>query len=32
MPFSITVHHAVVDGMHIGQYVELIQALLDSRQ
>ncbi|MEL6924543.1 MAG: CatA-like O-acetyltransferase, partial [Bacteroidota bacterium] len=29
MPFSITAHHAVVDGMHVGQYVELIQSVLD---
>ena len=29
MPVSIHVHHALVDGYHVGQHVELFQTLLD---
>lgn len=29
MPVSIHVHHALVDGLHLGQYVEIFQKLLD---
>jgi len=29
MPVSIHVHHALVDGLHIGQYVDCFQKLLD---
>jgi chloramphenicol O-acetyltransferase type A len=29
MPFSIHVHHALMDGYHVGQYVELFQELMN---
>lgn len=29
MPMSVHVHHALVDGMHIGQFVDAYQELLD---
>ncbi len=29
MPVSIHVHHGLVDGYHVGQYVDLFQSLLD---
>jgi chloramphenicol O-acetyltransferase type A len=29
MPVSIHVHHALVDGMHVGQYVQAFQDLLN---
>ncbi|MEO6631291.1 MAG: chloramphenicol acetyltransferase [Mucilaginibacter sp.] len=29
MPMSIHVHHALVDGLHIGQYVDCFQALMN---
>lgn len=29
MPLSIQVHHALMDGRHVGQYFELIQELMD---
>lgn len=29
-PVSITVHHGLMDGLHVGQYVELFQQLLNS--
>lgn len=29
MPVSVTVHHALVDGYHVGQYVDLFQQLLN---
>ncbi|HET6975318.1 MAG TPA: chloramphenicol acetyltransferase [Pyrinomonadaceae bacterium] len=28
MPFSVEVHHALVDGLHVGQYLELFQEML----
>jgi chloramphenicol O-acetyltransferase type A len=30
LPFSIQVHHALVDGVHIGQYFKYLQEILDS--
>ena len=30
MPVSIHVHHALMDGRHVGEFVELFQQLLDS--
>ena len=30
MPFSVEVHHALVDGIHVGKLFELFQAKLDS--
>ena len=30
MPVSIHVHHALVDGIHVGEYIELFQSLMDS--
>jgi chloramphenicol O-acetyltransferase type A len=30
MPVSIHVHHALADGLHVAQFVELFQTLLDS--
>lgn len=29
IPFSIEVHHALMDGIHVGQFLEHFQALLD---
>ncbi len=29
LPFSVQVHHALVDGVHIGQYVETLQMMMD---
>ena len=29
LPFSVQVHHAFVDGIHVGQYFEKLQAFLD---
>lgn len=29
LPFSIQVHHALVDGVHIGEYFEIIEEMLD---
>jgi len=31
MPVSIHVHHALVDGLHIGQYVDCFQELMNKR-
>lgn len=31
MPVSIHVHHALMDGYHVGQYVELFQQLMNSK-
>jgi chloramphenicol O-acetyltransferase type A len=31
LPFSIQVHHALVDGVHVGKYVEQLQLFLDSQ-
>lgn len=30
MPFSVEVHHAMMDGYHVGQYYETLQRKLDS--
>jgi chloramphenicol O-acetyltransferase type A len=30
LPVSITVHHGLMDGLHVAQYIELFQQLLDS--
>ncbi|HUR99946.1 MAG TPA: chloramphenicol acetyltransferase [Pyrinomonadaceae bacterium] len=30
MPFSVEVHHALVDGVHVGKFYNLFQAKLDS--
>jgi chloramphenicol O-acetyltransferase type A len=30
MPFSVEVHHALMDGIHVGRYFELFQENLDS--
>lgn len=30
LPFSVQVHHALADGYHVGQYVELLQKYLSS--
>jgi chloramphenicol O-acetyltransferase type A len=30
MPFSVEVHHALMDGLHVGRYFELFQRNLDS--
>lgn len=29
LPFSVQVHHAFVDGLHVGQYFQKLQAFLD---
>jgi chloramphenicol O-acetyltransferase type A len=29
MPLSITVHHGLMDGFHVGQYIDLFQELLN---
>ncbi len=31
MPVSIHVHHALVDGLHVGQYIERFQQLLNTK-
>lgn len=30
VPFSVEVHHALMDGLHVGRYVARVQELLDS--
>lgn len=30
LPFSVQVHHALVDGLHVGQYFNLLQEFLDN--
>lgn len=30
LPFSVQVHHALADGLHIGQYVETLQKMMDA--
>jgi chloramphenicol O-acetyltransferase type A len=30
MPLSVQVHHALMDGLHVGRYFERVQAMLDS--
>jgi chloramphenicol O-acetyltransferase type A len=30
MPMSVHVHHALVDGLHIGQYIDCYQELLNT--
>jgi chloramphenicol O-acetyltransferase type A len=30
MPFSVEVHHALMDGYHVGRYFEVFQEKLDS--
>ena len=30
LPFSVEVHHALMDGLHVGRYVARVQELLDS--
>jgi chloramphenicol O-acetyltransferase type A len=30
MPVSIHVHHALVDGLHVGQYIDRFQELMNS--
>jgi chloramphenicol O-acetyltransferase type A len=32
MPLSIHVHHALVDGLHVGQYIECLQGLLNIQE
>jgi chloramphenicol O-acetyltransferase len=29
LPFSVQVHHALIDGFHIGKYIEKLQEYLD---
>ena len=29
MPVSVHVHHALVDGVHVGQYIEEFQKLMN---
>jgi chloramphenicol O-acetyltransferase type A len=29
MPVSVHVHHALMDGVHVGEFYELFQKLLD---
>lgn len=31
MPLSIHVHHALMDGFHVGQYIDLYQQLLSQK-
>ena len=31
MPVSIHVHHALVDGLHVGQYIDCFQELLNAQ-
>ncbi len=30
MPLNVQVHHALLDGVHVGRYFELVQSLLDT--
>jgi chloramphenicol O-acetyltransferase type A len=30
LPLSVQVHHALVDGLHVGQYFNAIQEILDN--
>lgn len=30
LPFSVEVHHALMDGLHVGRYISRVQELLDS--
>ena len=30
MPVSVEVHHALVDGLHVGRFYEMFQARLDA--
>jgi chloramphenicol O-acetyltransferase type A len=30
MPFSVEVHHALVDGLHVGRFFNLFQEKLDA--
>ena len=30
MPISVQVHHAMMDGLHVGRYFEMIQDILDT--
>ncbi|MGD9556758.1 MAG: CatA-like O-acetyltransferase [Mangrovibacterium sp.] len=30
LPFSVQVHHALVDGFHVGEYFQKLQEYLDS--
>jgi hypothetical protein len=32
MPVSIHVHHALVDGLHVGQYIDCFQELMNEQQ
>lgn len=32
LPFSVQVHHALADGLHVGRYVEILQKYLDDFQ
>ena len=32
MPLSVQAHHALVDGVHMGRYFEIMQAYLDQPQ
>jgi|GEM_PF-2208719 len=29
LPFSVQAHHSFVDGIHMGQYIDYLQAYLD---
>jgi chloramphenicol O-acetyltransferase type A len=29
MPVSVHVHHALIDGLHVGQYIDLFQQLMN---
>jgi chloramphenicol O-acetyltransferase type A len=29
MPMSIHVHHGLIDGMHLGQFVDFFQSIMD---
>jgi chloramphenicol O-acetyltransferase len=29
LPFSVQVHHALIDGFHIGKYIKKLQEYLD---
>ena len=28
MPFSVEVHHALMDGLHVGRYIERMEEML----
>jgi len=30
MPFSIEVHHALMDGLHVGEFLEIFQDKINS--